>query len=76
MSNGEPDPLGPMRVLKIYLSRMYEWRDSDFPVGTLSPLFMDPTNKTTISRYVTNIHQINLNYKTRNELEKHTNKTA
>ena len=48
MSNGEPDPLGPMRVLKIYLSRMYEWRDSDSPVGTLSPLRMDPTNKTTI----------------------------
>ena len=46
MSNGEPDPLGPMRVLTIYLSRMYEWRDSDSPVGTLSPLWMDPINKT------------------------------
>ena len=72
MSNGEPDPLCPTRALTIYLSRMYEWRDSDSPDGTLNPLWMNPTNK---SQYtIVDMSHIFIklikNYQTSNELDK------
>ena len=43
--DGEPESLCPVRALTIYLHRMYKWRDSGSPGGTLSPLWMNPVNK-------------------------------
>ena len=72
MSNGELDPLCPTRALTIYLSRMYQWRDSNSPGGTLSPLWMNPTNR---SQYtIVDMSQIFIklikNYQTSKELDK------
>ena len=52
LPNGEPNSLCPVRALTIYLHRMYTWRDANSPGGTLSPLWMNPVDKSiyTISK--------------------------
>ena len=51
---------------------MYEWRDSDSPDGTLSPLWMNPTNgsKYTIVDMLQIFIKLIKNYQTSNELDK------
>ena len=54
------------------LSRMYEWRETDSPDGTLSPLWMNPTNgsKYTIVDMLQIFIKLIKNYQTSNELDK------
>ena len=49
LPDGSSDLLCPVRALTIYLFRMYKWRDTKSPGGTLSPLWMNPVDKTKYS---------------------------
>ena len=69
---GEHESLCPVRALTIYLHRMYTWRDSGSPGGTLSPLWMDPVNKNIYTiKDMSNIFiRLIKNYQIANNLDK------